>query len=400
MTLKANLDPEVELLVRCVDPAIDSDKSDRLQSLLAAEPDWDSVLELARSHGVVPSLNRALRSGYDRQVPEDILSTLHDWARSSALENLRLANELHTIADRFENEGIRWFVFKGPVLAASAYGALTHRTFTDLDLLVHPEDVTRAVDILEHAGYEHQTDAPRLDDSMLLGGPFTKSLVPEYTLERSGAEIEVRCSVGDPDRPFGLGFEGLWSRRTTVEVSGQDVPSFSPEDRVLALAFHGTKHNWYLLKWICDFGAAVTSPDIDWEQVVELAERHGNERKVLVGMSLVQRLFENDVPPKFEHRLRVDDHVTELASQVIHEMAAGPPTSPSQGESTIFNLKASEARRDRLRILLSNRALRPSGYVYNRLPLPGALHPLYYLTVPFRSVAVLGLKVVRPLKER
>lgn len=391
MRVMGKLDTEVELLVRCVDPTVEGDPGEGIRSLLATGPDWERLLGLASVHGVVPSLNRTLGSRFESVVAPAVRSSLEERARTIALQNVRLAGELRDIADAFEESGVRWLPFKGPVLAETAYGDVARRDFRDLDLLVSREDASRAVDCLESRGYEWRDGVPRRDDSALLGGPFTKPLTAEYTLYRDGIEVEVRCSVGAPDRPFTPTVGTLRSRRSSVGVAGRELPALSPEDRLLVLAFHGTKHRWHLLKWICDFGAAA-STDVDWSVVLRRARRHGTERKLRIGVELVDALFGIDVPAD----VRPDDErADDLARQVIDDLAEGRPTRPSKRERTVYNARASDSLGDCLPILLYFGKLRPGVPEYRLLPLPGVLHPLYYLLFPIRAVTVLCIRSIR-----
>lgn len=390
-------DAEVELLVRCADAAGVEDEA-RIRSLVAASPDWERVLELARTHGVTPLVNRTVRAvsrpdastgasdGVPEEVPEEVLARLADRTRSIAMRNLRSAGELHAILDAFEDRGIRALPFKGPVLARFAYGDVGLREFGDLDLLVHREDVREAVDVLEARGYEWR-DAPRRDDAALLGGPFTMSLVPEYGLRRRDLEVEVRWRVGDPDRPFGLDVETLWTRRETVAVAGEDVPALSPEDRLLVLAFHGTKHRWHLLKWICDFAASMEATDVAWPGLLRRAGRCGTERKLLVGVALADSLFGVDVPDGVERRLSDDARVATLADRVVDDLLAGSVARPDWTERAVYNARASDSAADVLRMLLRLSPLHPSLPEYRLLPLPGPLHPIYYPLRPLRLIA-------------
>lgn len=397
MTVRTKLESEFEFLVKCVNPTLHDGDNGQIQPLPTSEFDWDRVLELANAHGVVPLLNRALQSQDDSPIPENVLSRLHDHTQSITLENVRLASELHTIANGFENQGIRWLPFKGLILAEALYGDLTRRSFKDIDLLIHPEDLSQAVDILEASGFERENSLPRLDDSLVRGGPITGSLVAEYTLHRSNVEIEVRCSVGEPDLPFTPDFQALWSRRTTVEVANKKVPALSPEDRVLMLAYHGTKHNWHRLKWICDFAAAATCSNIDWSILTKRAKRHGIERKMLIGISLSEMLFDINIPCDSHDYLKTDNYSAELATQVVDRFARETQPRPSNTERAIYNLKASGSPRDWLPILLSYTELRPNSLEYRFLPLPGLFHPIYYFTIPLRPVTILGNRLVKTL---
>lgn len=380
---------EIELLIRCVHPSGALQKPDRVRELLAGDPDWERVLELGDTHGVTPLLARNLTVLADEKlvslVPDSIQSRLAERARSTALYNVHIAGEMREILNSFEERGIRALPFKGPVLAAFAYDDVGLRRFGDLDLLVVREDVSNAVDVLEARGYVWE-EVPRLDDSALLGGPFTKALVPEYELERENLSVEVRWRVGDPDRRFSPDVETLWMRREYLEVGATEVPVLSPEDRLLVLAFHGTKHRWHLLKWVCDFVAALEQTDVVWSRLLRRARRHQLERKLLIGVALAEELFDVTVSDLIRDRVDADEHALPLAEQAIEKLHSGIPTRPVRTERIAYNAKASDSVGDGLRTVLYHSRFHPGVPEYQLFPLRGPLHPLYYLVFPARLI--------------
>jgi hypothetical protein len=80
---------------------------------------------------------------------------------------------------------------------------------------------------------------------------------------------------------------------------------------------------------------------------------------------------------------------------VIDDLAEGRPTRPSKRERTVYNARASDSLGDCLPILLYFGKLRPGVPEYRLLPLPGVLHPLYYLLFPIRAVTVLCIRSIR-----
>ncbi|MFO7926260.1 MAG: nucleotidyltransferase domain-containing protein [Halobacteriota archaeon] len=381
--------PEFELLVRCVRPDGAVAADDRLDAVLARDPDWDRVLELSRRHGVTPLLNRGVQkheaSGTALDVPEHVRSGLTDRTRSTAMQNIRFASELRELLEAFEERGVRALPFKGPALEAFAYGDVGMRAYGDLDVLVPREDVTEAVDVLETRGYEWE-DVPRLDDSPILGGPFTKPLVAEYELQRDGTTVEVRWRIGDADQPFAPDVETLWERRETVAVAGYDVPVLAPEDRLRMLAFHGTKHKWHLLKWACDFVAAVVATDMDWPDLLDEARQHGDGRRLLIGVSLIDRLFDVSVPDAVRTRLEADPRAERLAAAAIEELYTETTTRPERRDRVAYTARATDSIGGSLRTVLYHSRAHPGLSEYRLLPLPGVFHPIYYLVLPIRHL--------------
>jgi hypothetical protein len=380
-------EPELRLVADCARTAISSDGSPDPRAL-DGTLDWDRVVALARYHGVVQLLYEGLeamaREGGSVTVPEAVLTRLRDIVQGKRMRNLAFTTELQEIMERFQTRSVRAVPFKGPVLSAATYDDATVREYNDLDLLVHPEDITVAADILEERGYEWCGGTPRLDDAALLGGPVTKAIVHEYEMQGPEFDVELRWRVGDAERPFSLSVDELWSRRDSVAVGGQPIPALAQPDRLLVLAFHGTKHRWSLLKWLCDFVAALESTEADWSHVLARARDTGVERNLLLGAALARAVFGYALPALILDRLRTDDRVTELTEDVLGSLATGTPQAPTKLEAARFYLAASDSITALVPLLLLHSSLHPTYSEYQFCPLPGPLHPLYYVIWPLR----------------
>src|SRR5205085_8299101 len=67
------------------------------------------------------------------------------------------------VIEALDRGGIRAMPRKGPWIAADAHGDIGLREAIDVDLLVAPEDLDRAVELLIDAGYERPLDTRRRD---------------------------------------------------------------------------------------------------------------------------------------------------------------------------------------------------------------------------------------------
>ncbi|MBV0900758.1 nucleotidyltransferase domain-containing protein [Haloarcula salina] len=388
----SDAEPELRLVIECVRAAVDPGADPDIEPLVSSDLDWDRVLDLARYHGVLQLLQQGLASTYrevkqERGVPPSVSSRLDGTVQRRTMRNLAATDELRGILDDFDDANVRALPFKGPVLSAFAYDSVTVREYNDLDFLVHPEDVSTAADVLEERGYEWRDGAPRLDDAALLGGSATKAIVHEYAMTGSDIDVELRWRVGDAERPFSPDVTALWDHREQVDVGGASVPALAPEDRLLVLAFHGTKHRWYLLKWLCDFVAAMDATTADWDRVLARARDHGVERPFLVGAALAGSVFEYGLPEPVATRVSEASGVTGLADRVRRSLASGSMSAPGRIESARFFAAASESPTALLRLVALHSALHPTYADYRFHPLPGHLHPLYYVVWPLRLLA-------------
>jgi len=135
---------EVELLFCCTRTHIDSEIAERIRTLLQQNIDWAYLIQTAAQHGVMPLLYQSLNTTCPKAVPKTNLAQLRDYFHSNAFHNLFLTKELLKILTLFESHSIPAISFKGLVLAVSAYGNLSLRQISDLDILVRERDYHKA----------------------------------------------------------------------------------------------------------------------------------------------------------------------------------------------------------------------------------------------------------------
>ncbi len=128
---------EFEFLCACAAVEISVKRATQIASIDFAQIDWDEFLRLAEHHGVLPLVTRSLQQQPVR-LPEHIAASLDKANAANVKRNLWFAGELSRILHHFSRRGVRAVPYKGPVLAESAYGDVTLRTFNDLDFLIAP----------------------------------------------------------------------------------------------------------------------------------------------------------------------------------------------------------------------------------------------------------------------
>ena len=115
--------------------------------------DWDNVIDIAMKHAVLPLVHRYLSLECTAAVPEAAMTKLRTQWQMIALYNRHLAAELVRLTGLMRAANIATVAFKGPVLAAMAYGSIDLRQFVDLDILVHQADLPRVAEILTAERY-------------------------------------------------------------------------------------------------------------------------------------------------------------------------------------------------------------------------------------------------------
>ncbi len=156
-----------ELLLWCARPVRDDAALARIEACAGAVEDWEAVGRLSWRHGVLPLLARGLGALSPGAVPPKALVGLRARYLERSQRAMLMTGELLGMLGALEEAGIAAIPYKGPVLAAQAYGNVSLRQFRDLDILVAPGEVDRAEAVLAARGYRHATPPTEIERRLL-----------------------------------------------------------------------------------------------------------------------------------------------------------------------------------------------------------------------------------------
>lgn len=275
---------------------------------------WDRVLAFAVGHDVAPLFGRGVDEAR-LDLPAAIADELAGIEQSTNFHNVQLSQLLIDLMRILTDGGVRAVTFKGPALASMLYGSVGLRTSADIDLLVVPEDVPIAVELLEATGHvrrDGRTGTRRNERSVVLHD------------EELGVDIDVESDLGSSwyySRPVD---EALLDRAVSVDVAGRVAPSLHPEDLLQAIALRGARHRWRCWKWLCDMADLVRSTDdLDWDRMEHDARAIDHLRTVDVGLLLARDHLGAPLPDSVDDRLDADPTVIGLAGLVAEANASG-----------------------------------------------------------------------------
>jgi hypothetical protein len=322
----------------------------------AARPLTDRAWALAARHGVLPLVDSGSQPGRVAAL------------RANAQRQLAHASEIVRIAHRFRDD-IDFIALKGPALAVQLYGNPAARVSFDLDLLVRPNDVARALGALRQLGYVGPALGPnafrhhvRMQHELALHSAST------VLLELQWAWAQHHYAV---DRPI----EECLAAAARVSLAGCAVNVLSPQDTMLYLSVHGAKHGWSQLSFCTDFTAAAVRLTPDWRALEATAARTGLSRALAVAAELSRSVFTADVP------VRTDQVARSIAARIEADWRAGAePRVSLRGYA-----RHRERAADRFKVL-GSALITPSPSDLNWLELPDRWHALYYLLRPVRLV--------------
>jgi hypothetical protein len=373
-------DKEVELLLACSRPQVDSENAKRICALQEEKMDWAWIIKAARSHGVMPLLYRHLKAACPGAVPPEIYLDLQKVYLLNTRRNLILAKELLGIIKALSEHGILAVPFKGPALSLMAYGDITYRSFSDLDIMVHRDDVLLAKDILISRGYKPQVSFTAKQEQNILKN------VCEYNFIRENpsllVEIHWRFHTDYYSVPAS---DGIWSRLESITLEGVPIPSFSANDLVLVLGSHAARHEWATMKFVSDFAGLISHRQIDWDQVVSSADKMGLLKILHINLFLAQDLLAAKLPLQMIDEMDRDRSAKEIARNISEKLFSGIYNNTNGGAIAkyLFWPRTRERLRDRAKYLFLV-GFKPTQVDYDAFPLPDFLYPFYWIVRPVR----------------
>lgn len=384
---------EVRLLLCCARVRLEADDEARLMAALRETPadfDWRGFLRTAMQHAVLPLVCRHLKNRHDDLVPPDVKRALHEYSGEIAQRNFVLTRELLRVMELLRSHDVMAIPLKGPALAVAAYGNLAMRHFGDLDILVDRKSVGRAKDVLLGDRYHLKTELSRAHEEDHLRDDSVYDLIRDD----GRVPVELHFAIMANCIPFNLDVDALRKHAQSLSLAGVAVCNASPEDTLLILCVHGTKHIWGRLGWTCDVAELLRAhPALDWKRVLRQAEELHCARMLHLGLILARDLLRAPIPRVVLRQARRDQGASHLAVRVRAGLFR--EADPARVVDDLFILQSMERLPDRVRYGL-HLATTPSAE--ERGKLPDSLSFLWWLVRPLRLVFKYGVRLlsVRP----
>jgi hypothetical protein len=380
------LRPEDQILLCAVRHAPDEEINEQLRQLLESDPDWTYLLATAERHCVVPLLHRHLSDNTAAAaLPSQALKQLQHANSENTNSNLFLTGELIKLLNFLQANKIQAVPFKGPTLALAAYGDLGLRQFADLDILIDKRDLLKVKQLLIEQGFKPHPQLSHPQEAALARFDCAWNFV-----NAKKVMIDVHWNLLERHFACSVDLNGLRVRLQPITIAGKQFLTLSTEDMLLVLCLHGFTHFWERLGWICDIAWLLERRKIDWQMLIQNAERMGGRRILSLGLLLARDLLQAPLPLEILTAVNDDPTVGAIAKQVKEQLFVGEsgPTGMLHEARLLLSLR--ERKRDQLRSLF-HLLLTPRRGDWMWLPLPGPLGFLYYLIRPLRLAGKYGI---------
>lgn len=340
------------------------------------KPDWPNIQKLAMHHGIFPLIYPLIKSINKKRISSQELKHFETLNKQNSIRNLRLAQKLLKVLDILAKKNILAVPLRGPLLAIRAFGDLSKRSFSDLDILIRSEDIKPVYNLMKSAGYV--SVYPRIK---IMEKNWKKS-GRDFLFQNKFAVFEFHQRVIQGPRYFELDMDDR--QQLSVEsVLDREIPVLNVEETIIGLALHGQHHGWDILKWVVDFSHFVhkNRNKIEWEALILKSRDMGCFRILSIGFLLGHDICRLKIPEQIAERVEKDKRSQKLAAKYKELL-----------------LKENSVKRH-LPVWAVPQALDSIGYKFRylgyylfnptvldimKIKLPDYLYPLYYVIRPIR----------------
>lgn len=315
-----------------------------------ARADWGAVAALSRRHGVAPLLLRALESrGEVAQVPVETVELLTSERRATAMRNLRHYAEFGRICLALGQKGIACIPLKGLHLAERVYADISLRPMSDLDILVHEQDVPASMAVLRSLDYGADADL----------GQSAHALLQEkcnlgFRHCRWDVWVELHWKLSEPGDFYSAPMPDIWRTAVPARIGGADALVMSPEFLLLHVCAHLACNHLFSfdLRALADIAEICRAhPGLDWEAFGEQARRHRWRRGVALALALARRFLDAPIPDRALDAVEARTLDPGLVSEALAQLLASPDLPQAMLHApNLMGLRSGRAA-DRLRVI-------------------------------------------------
>lgn len=269
------------------------EKSEEIEEVIKNNLDWDYVLRKSRKEGVSSLIYYCLKKfELQKYLPSEVLKNFEEIYYQNSVRNIFMVRETGKVLESFKKEGIESIILKGVFLAEKIYRNIALREMTDVDILIRRKDVKKANRILNSLGYP----TPKYYEDLLKISSSLNTL-----MYKGNIRIHLHWHLINSTWPLNflveeISIERIFEYAKPIKVDTLDTLTLSNEHLLIYLCYHLFNHSFDRLLLLVDILGLLNSYSIDWNFVIEEAERFKLSFILYYVLSFISQKKEEKVP--------------------------------------------------------------------------------------------------------
>jgi len=285
---------------------------DEMLRRLSSQVDWVRLFTVTPPDLYAYVGHKLALLGLEGQCPALLWGQTLNHRRLTAAQWLRYRLELRRLIKAFSRHNVDFLVLKGAVIAFAAYPDHSLRPMSDLDLLVRPESLDKALELTDAAGFRCP-ERYKFAHPARFASP-ARSRRPGQSeislpLQKSGTltliEVHTQLEMAAPWFPVSVC--RMWETAEETQVDGLWVRSLEKHEFLFHLVLHLARSHLFDqgLRPLLDvhLWLELHKDRLDWEWFASETVNRGYGDWVHLTFRIVRDLFKTSIPASFFDRV-------------------------------------------------------------------------------------------------
>lgn len=347
--------------------------------LLLTKPfNWERLIALSERHRLLPVLYRNIKE-ISSIVPVELPQILKEKYLDQTQYTMKLASEGIILSGKLKQEGVASILLKGPFLSEQIYGDATLRPSRDIDILVLPENIKIANDILLNEGYRMVYPDFELSEKQKNYYQRHKNQYA-YRNPDSGCLVELHWRLFSQRELFPVSTEKVFAESQERIMAGNPIKVLATNHCLEYLCLHGSLHQWFRLLWLRDIAQLLAAENVNLEETLLQATKNGNERPLLQAVYLSNLFFGTTFPVKVKSNRTINSITADAITAIISDEGLTLSRKINRLRLPAYKMKLKSGIRYKLSCWS---ILQPNFNDWKLVKLPNGLFFLYFPLRPF-----------------
>ena len=238
-----------------------------LSNSSASSDDLKKFMKVLLRFGLLPIVYKKLqKENLLKFFPETIKDDFKKLYFNNVARNLQLLTRIEKIYSILKANNIDALIFKGPASSMLAYNDPALRVYSDLDLMILPDDFGKLLSVLKKSDFI----LPEIDKPKILD--YIKKTFRDFSASSGNLYLDIHLQIAKGPAFFLLSNE-QWKNQQSFMINKTSCSTFSIEHTIIFLSIHCAKDGWSSLKTLVDLAQLLKiNSDIDWDKLILIAK--------------------------------------------------------------------------------------------------------------------------------
>lgn len=292
-------------LIDCIKVGFLGKKPESFDNLDFKNLDWDNIKKFVVFHKLRPILAEVMRV-YDVEESESN-HFVTNLSKLQTLLNLSFAAETSRLLKLLQSNNVRVLPYKGNLFIHEFYNNLPVREAGDIDLLFHPDDIHRGIEILRADGYQlRESERKNGEESIIISKALDFKEIYEIPFTKNIYNLDLHWGLNYDYLPYKVNYSAFFENSNTRKMFNVEVKMPDIETMYWMLVLHhGGKEVWVKLSHLLDLLAFMKKYGdvLDWDKILDRAKEYKMLNISLLGFYFIEKHFSFSLPAVIQNRL-------------------------------------------------------------------------------------------------